>query len=1441
MAKHLKHMLFIVLMIICHVNSQCCDQQCRNYGNTLDCDGVCQENRLCKISNHITELYFRNNSLGTRTNLQFPYHSKLRFLHIGFNDLTNIVSSSIFISFQNLEGIDLEGNKFNMASLYVPFRHKLKRIRGLETNCMNTNYLDNLYQLDELEVTLTGIFCKEILMNSLEKIVITLKTEQELTGDNFERLGNIKSITLNLPLVHVFRENDFRHFSKIEDLTLNAPLLTTIEGNILKQMSKLTKFNMQSPNLKYLPADTFVIRNRNESSKLTQIELCPVTNLPNDLFLKQTALTSIKLCGFSERTYLGIRVENSYKKISLSDSILRTRLGSLYDSTLYLLVNDKPTFDPDVKIKTESLSLVRMSLRNNDWSMKFKKDEIIYLDLSYNELNSINLEYKDFNNLTHLDLSHNKIAFISYNAFPTLTNLRLLRLSNNLLETLDLTIFNTKFLNLLDCSQNLIRSVAPETKGITFVKIKLSNNKIESIDELFKGSQTIKSITLTNNSITHIPQIIPKSLQRLFLTNNPINCSCENIEHLNDLTEKLVENDQMSVVRSLRYAKCDNQVSGILDQAQRCSNISNTEDVQINLQVQNSDINDIFRPEIGVLVKDFAKITSGNNLITATLILEIPEIHVPKTVDVKQVERICKQQDGFLKKPCEEIIAYIEEHIRELRNTRFEIYDKLISIHKIAFQDDKIHSRRKKRFVLEGIKAISNIAVTFSKIYSEYITRKQVKAMGKAVEVMQSKVLTNTQQILTIKKEMALYQSQNLKHFMAIENEINSLRNSTDELTRKMSFVIDSLNDEIVPKMRAIGAVAFSNRVINKVSNLIGDNFRVYDTLLSELNHLLITITQLKQGILSPVTFSPKLMQNVLDKARALLDEELPEYKLVFDEVHQYYSVNNLAFSVSPEVDSILVQVPLFLTLKNLDFLKLYHLTALRVPLNSQRTQIILDHPYLANNEEHYVSFTQEQFQLCKSHAEQKIYICPYDLILRKKSSVSCESLLVNNGSLSEIYEQCNIHFFPEETPHVPEMLQFDNKIVLTDIHQPVSWQCLNGENKNENISSKNLGYTIIETDALCGCDLQTKEFLIPKKSCPQNLDSSKLQFVINSMAYCALKNHIVQNFSDDALTSLYDYIPDVKFPTINLSVLAEKDPLFYLERDVALDLKDVIQTFEEDHKVNLITEKDLTNIHHLFVGKAKVIGYALALAVIGSLGIFLTIFICKRQLHLRKLTYALVSNFVPMTEAKNNSLIVIDSWSQFVTTTLIILITTIVLQLLLTISRKIIHKILHYVPALQVPKSLQSSDHVKLYLILRTTNCKINIPLCTIPTQIDMVKLENGFGIDNLMAIRNGLKYYLSIEWSSDRSNLVIENLTIGIPNKIPINMWTARKIRQIHKSDIMMSLNLIDSSNLMYVLQNRLYTPKQLELETIGNKTRKGNRNTLKMKKNLLLNDTV
>jgi len=175
---------------------------------------------------------------------------------------------------------------------------------------------------------------------------------------------------------------------------------------------------------------------------------------------------------------------------------------------------------------------------------RFPELPIKYLNLSRNVIAYIEPRaFYDLVNLTSLDLSHNRITSDilkptifegRYNSglYEPLLDLRVLRLSNNEIHTLDSDIFgHLSFLQELYINDNPMQKI---DRNAEIALVKVSTLKILDMsglellklpEDLFHSIQTLEYIDLSRNGFHHIPEALAdlKNVKELILDEVPIN------------------------------------------------------------------------------------------------------------------------------------------------------------------------------------------------------------------------------------------------------------------------------------------------------------------------------------------------------------------------------------------------------------------------------------------------------------------------------------------------------------------------------------------------------------------------------------------------------------------------------------------------------------------------------------------------------------------------------------------------------------------------------------------------------------------------------------------------------------------------------------------------------------------------------------------------------
>lgn len=165
------------------------------------------------------------------------------------------------------------------------------------------------------------------------------------------------------------------------------------------------------------------------------------------------------------------------------------------------------------------------------------------LDLSYNsiaKINHTNLVFANLEKMVELDLSHNELTVLDGEMFRglrvdgrdyPLRSLRILRISHNILHTLDKDLFqHLDALQVLDISYNPFMVIDQNTEiaidsMVYLEELYMANTQIAALPEyILHTPKYLRILDLTGNKFTGIPKPLQeaKSLEILYMDQNPI-------------------------------------------------------------------------------------------------------------------------------------------------------------------------------------------------------------------------------------------------------------------------------------------------------------------------------------------------------------------------------------------------------------------------------------------------------------------------------------------------------------------------------------------------------------------------------------------------------------------------------------------------------------------------------------------------------------------------------------------------------------------------------------------------------------------------------------------------------------------------------------------------------------------------------------------------------
>lgn len=225
------------------------------------------------------------------------------------------------------------------------------------------------------------------------------------------------------------------------------------------------------------------------------------------------------------------------------ETISKDAFRSLRDLKEFSMQQNNITSQLPDELFSANVNLTAVDLSHNNIESvsvsTFLSSSIRYLNLSCNRFETIDFVWPK--SLVNLDLSFNHILHIEENSFSRLTQLRTLKLNNNVLQSIPSGLFITNNnLKYLDLSHNNISSIGKTAlflQHIEYLNLQHNNLPLQLCEVLlppssktlnlgfssiacvsngsFSGLTLLETLKLNNNSLGRLPETIFKQLESL--------------------------------------------------------------------------------------------------------------------------------------------------------------------------------------------------------------------------------------------------------------------------------------------------------------------------------------------------------------------------------------------------------------------------------------------------------------------------------------------------------------------------------------------------------------------------------------------------------------------------------------------------------------------------------------------------------------------------------------------------------------------------------------------------------------------------------------------------------------------------------------------------------------------------------------------------------------
>ena len=190
----------------------------------------------------------------------------------------------------------------------------------------------------------------------------------------------------------------------------------------------------------------------------------------------------------------------------------------------------------------------------------------------------------------------------------------------------------------------------------------------------------------------------------------------------------------------------------------------------------------------------------------------------------------------------------------------------------------------------------------------------------------------------------------------------------------------------------------------------------MHERFIEELKLYSKVIRVLSKGYLPISLLLPSKLEKILKEVRIAFAKSNKDYDLSFDKtITVYYDMKLVTFGKDNQ-RNLIVQFPVFLQPYTQKRLIMYQIETLLVPILDENeqvhsyTELKIEKPYIALNEEMYITLHAQELKMCKKIGYE--YYCEELFVVKSKTRYSCTSTIYFNLESDVIKENCEFQYY---------------------------------------------------------------------------------------------------------------------------------------------------------------------------------------------------------------------------------------------------------------------------------------------------------------------------------------------------------------------------------------------------------------------------------------------
>ena len=204
-------------------------------------------------------------------------------------------------------------------------------------------------------------------------------------------------------------------------------------------------------------------------------------------------------------------------------------------------------------------------------------------------------------------------------------------------------------------------------------------------------------------------------------------------------------------------------------------------------------------------------------------------------------------------------------------------------------------------------------------------------------------------------------------------------------------------------------------------------------------------------------------------------------YELVLNRLYLYYDMKLVTFGIDSQ-KNLIIQFPVFVQPYMQTKLTLYQIETVPVPISDASnkiqyyTQLKIEKPYIALNDETYISIHSQELNTCKRIGYE--YFCEELFVVKSKHKYSCASAVYFNSN-HDIKENCDFYYYHNKLDVTPSVLDGGRQIILANWPNYKRIICTYNNNILVNVPSH--PYVLLDRNILCNCDIEAESNFLLK------------------------------------------------------------------------------------------------------------------------------------------------------------------------------------------------------------------------------------------------------------------------------------------------------------------------------------------------------------------------